>query len=43
MQLAGGTAAMQQMKERLEKDLIEVILFGVCFKFLEALTLKVVM
>jgi len=23
-QLAGGTAAMQQMKERLEKDLMEV-------------------
>jgi len=24
MQLAGGTASMQQLKERLEKDLLEV-------------------
>jgi hypothetical protein len=27
MQLAGGTASMQQLKERLEKDLLEVYFF----------------
>lgn len=27
MQLAGGTASMQQLKERLEKDLLEVKFF----------------
>lgn len=27
-QLAGGTASMQQLKERLEKDLLEVLLFN---------------
>ena len=39
MQLAGGTASMQQLKERLEKDLLEVDIMKECFSVLSAVAI----